>query len=439
MAADDDKASPSPTASAGSTANKGVLGVAFLTLFLDLLGFGLLIPSQTFIAESLGAHPWQVTLLGTAYSGMQFLFAPFWGRLSDRVGRRPIVLISIAVGAVGFLIYGFATSLVVLYLSRALAGFGNANLGTVQAVVADVTTGKDRAKGMGIIGAAFGLGFLFGPFIGGLMVSTFHLGQQSPAFAAAIFACINWVSAFFLLKETHPNKGASSGTTRDNFAVFSPAALRHAARHVNVSALFTLALVYSLGFSLMEQILNLYVEHSFLPANVIGTKEGWELATGMSTKVMITVGLTAVVVQGGLIGQLRKRMSEKLMIIAGTATIAVSFVGLSLVGGLGQQGWLLMFPVIIVLSVGSGILSPSQSSLLSRSVPGAEQGAILGMGQSMASLGRVLGPAMAGILFQIFHGLPFVVGAVLIGVGTLVATGLKQPASDDAPAMAMSH
>ena len=430
--------SPPTQAAAAPWGQRRALGVAFLTLFLDLLGFGLLIPSQSFIAEGFGATAWKVTLLGTAYSGMQFLFAPLWGRLSDRIGRRPVVLVSIAVGACGFLIFGFATSLAMLYFSRALAGFGNANLGTVQAIVADVTPGKDRAKGMGIIGAAFGMGFLFGPIIGGVLVAGFGLSPMAPAFCAAGLGALNWVLAFFLLEETNPNRGtAAKKPARNNFALFSPKALAHAARNVNVGPLFALAFVYSVGFSLMEQILNLYIEHSFLPGDNIGTPEGIQAATAMATKVMVTVGITAVIVQGGLIGRLRKKMSERTMIVAGTAIVAVSFVLLAGVGGLGSTGFLLTFPIVVLLSFGSGILSPSQSSMLSRSVSDAEQGTVLGLGQSMASLGRVLGPALAGLLFEAFHALPFLVGAVLIMCGCLVALRLREPANE--PGVLATH
>ena len=147
----------------GKGKSKRPLLVALFTLFLDLLGFGIIIPIQPFFAESFGATATLVTLLGASYSLMQFLFSPFWGRLSDRMGRRPIILFSVAVSAIGHFIFATATGLVTLFLARALAGFGNANLGTAQAIIADTTSGADRAKGMGLIGAAFGVG------IGGAM------------------------------------------------------------------------------------------------------------------------------------------------------------------------------------------------------------------------------------------------------------------------------
>jgi MFS transporter, DHA1 family, tetracycline resistance protein len=399
----------------------GALGVVFVTLFLDLLGFGIIIPIQPFYAESFGATPTLVTLIGASYSLMQFLFAPMWGRLSDRIGRRPVVLISIAIGAIGFLVFGFAASLWMLFLARMVAGFGNANLGTVQAIVADVTTARDRAKGMGLIGAAFGLGFVFGPVIGGLSGSAW--GPSAPAFIAAGLGGLNWIFAFLRLPETRRPGGRPSM----HHGFLGLRALTHARAHVNVPALLTIMFVFTFGFSLMESALALFVEHNFVPRDIFGTHEGHRLATRLTTWVLLVVGITAVIVQGGLIGPLRKRFSEKGMIFTGALLIAASFVAIALVPGLGG-GYGAMFPIVVVLSFGSGIFSPSQSSLLSRSVGGDEQGAMLGVGQSMSALGRIFGPALSGALFELGTGTPFLVGAVLIGLGAAVATSLRQPA-----------
>ncbi|MEI6397812.1 MAG: MFS transporter, partial [Pseudomonadota bacterium] len=173
--------------------------IAFFTIFLDLLGFGIVIPVNSFYVQSLGASPAVIAWLSASYSLMQFLFAPFWGRLSDKIGRRPVILISVAASCAGHMIFGLSSTLFTVFAARLLAGFGNANLGTAQAIISDVTTPENRAKGMGLIGAAFGLGFLLGPAIGGFAG---QYSPQAPAIVAGCLAFINFMLAYFLLPET---------------------------------------------------------------------------------------------------------------------------------------------------------------------------------------------------------------------------------------------
>ena len=397
---------------------KRALSVAFVTLFLDLLGFGIIIPIQPFYAESFGASPTVVTLLGASYSLMQFLFAPMWGRLSDRIGRRPVVLVSVAFGGVGFLVFGLAGSLAMLFVARMIAGFGNANLGTVQALVADVTPGRDRAKAMGLVGAAFGMGFVFGPVIGGLVGSAF--GPAAPAFVSAAFAAINWLLAFALLPETR-RVGVAAGAAHGFLGL---RALGQARAFANVPRLLAVIFVFTIGFSLMETALALFVEHEYGDAGLLGTSAGHRQATQLTTWVLLVVGVTAVIVQGGLIGPLRRRLGEKTLIVAGAAACAVAFVGIAL-----SPSYAFMFAPIVLLSIGSGVFSPSQSSLLSRSVNAEQQGVMLGLSQSMSALGRILGPAASGLLFERAHGAPFLVGATLLGAGAAVALGLRSAES----------
>ena len=211
---------------------KKILLLVFLTVFLDLVGFGIIIPIQPFYAEKLGASATTVTLLGASFSLMQFVFGSFWGRLSDRIGRRPVMLLSIACSSLGYLIFGFAESLTVLFLARMLAGFGSANIGTAQAIIADSTPPESRAKGMGLIGAAFGLGFILGPALGGFF-SQFAL--SFPAFVASGLGAFNFVFALTSLPETCPQKtGVSTEKREVHRPGFSWSALKHAARHPNV-------------------------------------------------------------------------------------------------------------------------------------------------------------------------------------------------------------
>ncbi len=405
-----------------------VLGVVFMTFFLDLLGFGIILPVLPFYAESFGASPALVTLLGASYSLMQFVFAPLWGRLSDRIGRRPIILISIAFACVGWLVLGFAQAFWMVVASRLVTGFGNANLGTAQAIVADVTTGKDRAKGMGLIGAGFGLGFLFGPIIGGVFGARY--GPEVPAFIAAGMSVLNWIAAFFLLPESHPPERRAQPVAYENEgprrSILPIQAMREALAMPSVAPLLIMGLVFSTGFSLMEAAYALYVERQFVPADLFGTEEGHKLAAHLTMLALATVGVTAVIVQGGLMRRLRDVATEKTLLLVGSLAIAVGFVGTAAVPFFSWPFSILLVWNVVV-AAGSGVFSPSSTSLLSQSAPHDRQGAILGVGQSMASLGRIFGPTMAGTLLEVHRSLPFGLGAVLMLIAAVLILRVRQP------------
>lgn len=416
---------PSPPAS------RRVLLIAFMTVCLDLLGFGIIIPIQPFYAESYGASPTMVTWLGASYSLMQFLFAPLWGRLSDRVGRRPVILISILFGVTGYVLFGLAGSLPMLFAARMLSGFGNANIATVQAVIADSTSGADRAKGMGIIGAAFGLGFIFGPALGGFLG---QWGLAVPAFGAAALGALNWLLALWLLPETR-KKDAGDGEHQQQLkARMAPwRALAQLKGRVNVGRLVVVLLVVTTGFALMEQALGLFIERLWVPEAMTATDpalktEALRRAAAMTSWLLVVIGVTATIVQGGLIGRLSRKFGEKRLIQAGLAIIVV---GLCLIPVAGMAGsYALLFPSGILLAAGTGISTPSLNSLLSRSVQEDQQGVALGVGQSSSALGRVFGPAASGYLFEQTVNAPFWLGALLVGLALLVALGLRQIRED---------
>jgi MFS family permease len=404
--------------------SRRTLGIVFFTVFLDLLGFGIIIPIQPFYASAFGADPWVVTLLGTTYSLMQFLFSPVWGRLSDRVGRRPVMLVSVASSAVGFTIFGFAESLWMLFLARAISGFGNANLGTAQAIIADSTTAENRARGMGLIGAAFGLGFIAGPALGGL--AGVQLGPAAPAFIAAGLAAVNWILALWFLPETHPTRARDAsaspgprelaqGQPGPRFGI-SLAQLRRISGYEGVFSILLVYFVFSFGFSLMEQTIGLYIGevwvgrvHGSSPAEV---EEQIRQSARLTTYVLLLVGVAATVVQGMLIGRLARVFGERRLLATGTLVVAAGFVGITAAGMSGSYPSMLLAGVVIAF--GSGLCSPSMSSLLSRAVNPMEQGAALGLGQSLGALGRVGGPAISGALLQAYSPLPFWVGAALM-------------------------
>lgn len=405
------------TQTTASKTSKATLGIVFLTVFLDLLGFGLIIPVQSYYAESFGARPALITLIGASYSAMQFIFMPFWGRLSDRIGRRPVVLISVAISSLGFLLFGLADQLWILFAARMLAGFGNANIGAAQAIIADSTGPQDRAKGMGLIGMAFGLGFVIGPAVGGALG---QFGLAVPAFAAAGLAAANWVSAWFLLPETRRmgEPGAYSGRKQAREAILS---------RPTIKRLMLISLVITTGFALMEQVLALFVEHVWVPEALVPatSASGHKRAAMLTTWVLLSVGLTMAVVQGGLIGRLARRYGESTLVKVGSALIVIGLITQPLAGDI--QSFPLLVITAMVLALGSGMTTPSVTGLLSRSVGPDQQGAALGLGQSASALGRVLGPAVAGVLFELGPRWPFWTGAGLVAIGFVVALGLRQP------------
>lgn len=401
-----------------------VLSIVFFTVFLDLVGFGILIPIQPFLAESLGAKPAIVTLLGAAYSGMQFLFAPFWGRLSDKIGRRPVMLTSIALGALGYALFGFSTTLTWLFAARMLSGFGNANIGAAQAIIADATSPQERAKGMGLIGAAFGLGFIFGPAIGGFF-SQYSLA--TPAYIAAGLGLVNWVLAYSWLPETLV-RGARPASERSRALVgFSLTDLKHAAKMPHVKHMLSIFFVVTAGFSLMEQVLGLFIERNWTSSllSLPGlSSEGAKQAARLTTYMLIVIGFTASIVQGGLIGKLAKRFGEKHLLVTGPLLSAVSFLVIVAAGEAENFSW--MYAAAVLMAVGTGLTNPSQTSLLSQLVDETERGTVLGLGQSLAALGRFVGPGVAGWLFEQSTSRPFYVGAALMSVGAITASRLPR-------------
>lgn len=422
-----------PLAPVDATSKRRILAVAFVTMFLDLLGFGLIIPIQPFYAEGFGASPAIVTLLGASYSLMQFIFVPFWGRLSDRIGRRPVILSSVLVGGVGYLLFGLAGSLPMLFAARFISGFGNANIATVQALIADTTTGEERTRGMGMVGAAFGLGFVVGPAVGGILV---RWGLAAPAFAAAAFAVINLALAFFLLPET--NRYRRQKGEEKKVAMSPLAVLKVAAPLPNVLTITALMLMWTTGFSLFEQSLSMFIEHTWvmIPADALAAaqalgadavdalrQEYLTKAAGHAAAVLVAIGATAAVTQGLLIGRLSKRFGERALVRVGLPIIAVGMMAVVLVGRSGT--FPLLFPSAMLLAIGTGLCSPSLMSLLSQASPPNIQGSILGVGQSAGSLGRVVGPALSGLLFEQSIELPAKVGGAILICAFLVSLRLK--------------
>ncbi len=362
--------------------------VVFLTVVLDLVGFGIVIPLLTFYAESFDASPVQVTALMACYSLAQFLVAPLWGQLSDRIGRRPVLLVSIALTAVMLAGFASAKALWMLFLFRTLHGAMTANISTAQACMADLTTPENRAKGMGLIGAAFGVGFTLGPFIGG------ELGKTSlslPLWVAAGLSAINFLLALMWLPETrHP---ASIRSERS----ISPVALWQALSTPTVGLCILLTFVQVFSFAMMESTFTLFAEHSHgMRPEDIGRLFGF-------------VGIVSIVVQGGLIGRLVKRFGERRLVPAGLALISIGVALLPFA----PRGAALM-TAFGVMAVGQSLVTPSLQALISRSALASEQGSVLGSTQSFSALARATGPTLGGPLYAFVPAAPFMTAAVLL-------------------------
>ena len=351
------------------------LAIIFVTVFIDLLGFGLIIPLLPFYAESFGASALAIGLLNTSFSLMQFLFSPIWGRWSDRVGRKPIILLGLFGSGASYVTLALANSLALLFVARIIGGIAGANIPAAQAYIADITTPEDRARGMGLVGAAFGLGFIFGPAIGGLLS---RVSPETPMWCAGALCFANFVAAWFLLPESR----AASATTR---TLGRLEAFRHAMTKPTLLLILSLYFLVTMAFAGFESTFALFMEARF----------GY---TAASIGFLFTfIGVIIAVIQGVLIGKAVDRVGERRIIPAAIASISLS-IGLlpfvwnvpTLLGALG------------LLAMGMGFNNPSLSSMVSKLSDEDDQGGTLGLASSLASLGRVVGPAWGGYMYDAF-------------------------------------
>lgn len=395
------------------------LFVIFFTVFLDLLGFGLVIPLLPFFATVLGASGFQVGIVMTAYSGMQFLFAPIWGRISDRIGRRPVLLVSIAGNVLAMLLFAASTNLVVFFLARAFAGMANANIGTAQAYIADVTGPNERAKGMGLLGAAFGLGFVLGPAVGGVLA---HFSYALPALVAAGLSAINWILAYFNLPESLPPEARERAKLRRGSRL---EAFKGSLSHPFLPYLFLLFFLTTVSFAQVETTFALFTRLRF---GFDALENGYLFGF---------IGIVLAAVQGGLVQPLRKRMGEAAMLLVGTIGLTA---GLLLLPAFHSTAGLIF--ACALLAVGNGLSSPALSSLVSKQAPAHAQGQILGVNQSMSSLARVIGPLLGGFAFEFGSSdgtAPFFLAAAILLFAILVSLRIflrREEAEDAATAEA---
>jgi MFS family permease len=392
------------------------LFVLFLTVFIDLVGFGIVIPILPLYAEHFHASPIAIGWLTGIYSGMQIIFTPILGKLSDRFGRRPVLLVSIVGTAAGFALMGMAQSLTLLFAGRILAGITGGNISIPQAYIADVTAPDKRSRAMGMIGAAFGLGFTFGPLIGGLMS---RISYSAPFFFSAGLAVINAALVYLILPESLPRERRVRPHEKASIVEI----FRHG-RGAMFGIVIATYFFLIVGFSIMTTLFALFTEKRFgYDAQANGYLFGF-------------VGVVSVIVQGGLIGRLIKRFGEVALARAGMILTALSLALLPMSGNL---TFLLL--ISAGLSAGSGFASPPLSGLASQMIESSWQGRALGLMQSAGSAARLLGPLLGGWLLTFdlrkpvsqYGYTPFLVGALLCFIGALFAFGFKKPPEDRSP------
>jgi MFS family permease len=396
---------------------KASLGTLFLTVFLDLLGFGLVIPFLPGVARHLGASNFVATLPAAAYSLMQFLFIPIWGRLSDRVGRRPLLLWSVAATAAGMTLLGLADSLVMIFVARIWSGIATANIAVAQAYIADVTPPEGRSRGMGIIGIAFGLGFIIGPFVGGELGQIVVLGRPGAlaAFVAGGLSLVNLVLAAVTLPESLPAEARGRSLRRASPLDMSK--LRAALALPGVGQAMAINFLMIFWFAGMEQTFRLF------------TADAFGMSDRGTGRILGLVGVISATVQGGLIGRLSRRFGEAPLVRTGMVCQAAAFALLGACPRLGPLALTALFASAGLIALGNGLVTPSLPAYVSKRAGAGTQGVTLGSLQSASALARVLGPAAGGLLYQTLSpSAPYYLGAVGMLVAGIVATRLDAPA-----------
>jgi multidrug resistance protein len=382
------------------------LTTIFVTVLLDLIGFGMILPVLPFYGQEFHATAFQIGLLFSSYSLAQLVFAPLLGRLSDRTGRRPVLLVSIVGSVAAYLLFAAADSFLVLLLARTLSGIAASNYAIAQAYVADVSSREDRSRAMGLIGAAFGIGFVLGPALGGILA---HLGgHRLIPLTAAVLSAVNLVFALAWLPESLSAelKGRSRQGSWLDFAD-----LKTAWGYAPLRGLMLLYFLVLFCFSMMEATLALFCQDRF------------GFAAPQTAWLFVYVGVLLVVVQGGLLGRLVRRFGERRLILAGIALMAAGLALMPVGSALA-----LMLVSLALLAVGQGMNQPSTLGLLSRMTDDSSQGSTIGLSRSFGALARALGPAVGTWIFgKAGPGWPFwTAGGLMLVALALAASVLRE-------------
>lgn len=379
--------------------------VLFFTVFLDLLGFGMVIPILPLYAETMHASNIETGILLAIYSVMQLFFSPILGRLSDRAGRRPVLLISICGSCISQFGFAFAPSFWWLVVARGFAGVCGANVTAAQAYIADVTDEKSRAAGMGMLGAAFGLGFVFGPAVGGALSTR---SATMPFLVGGALAAANFVSALFILREPR------SAADRTQARTLTWEGLARTVTTPRLLVLMVLFFTVTFGFANLEGTFSLYLKRRFL----FERREIW--------LTFAYIGVLMILVQGVLVRRFAPRFGERSLIVSGTLLMALGFLLLWY-----AQDQAFLFAGVTVTAIGNGLNTPSLSSLISRAATGNDQGGVLGVSQSCGALARVAGPLIGTAMLGFGVAAPYVTGGIAMAAACLFAfAAVRQPRSE---------
>jgi multidrug resistance protein len=395
---------------------KPSLFVIFLTVFVDLIGFGIVLPLLPIYSRNFEAQGVTIGLIMAAYSAMQFVFAPIWGRLSDRVGRRPVLLVSTAVASVSYAVFALGSNqqgtagLLILVGSRLVAGLCGANITVAQAYIADISPPEQRSKRMGLIGMAFGLGFVFGPALGSMSIKLF--GVSGPGWVAAALCAANFFLTLAILGESW-KAGATPAAARPHFAQWA-----HTFSQPKLALLISIFFLATFCFTCFELTLGLLISENFR----LDTARLQDAR--ISGYLFAYCGIVGAFVQGGAIGKLVKKFGEPKLIALSLVIFSVSLAPLPFIKGetplswgvlLRPEGhpWLVLLLFLGMLSIGSSLTRPPVFGLISVLTPAHEQGATLGVAQSAGSLARIIGPIAAGAFYQLRPSTPYMVCAAI--------------------------
>ncbi len=401
------------------------LFILLLTVLLDLIGFGIVLPLLPTYAKDLGANPFMIGLIAAIFSIMQFIFSPLWGKLSDKIGRRPVMLISIFITAVSYLVFAQAATLPLLIFARGLSGIGSANIAAAQAYITDVTDSKSRSGAMGMIGAAFGIGFIIGPLVGGVLKHNY--GIQTVGYVSSALITLDFILAIFLLPESNKNaqkiafgflkkKLANNEPRRSVFLFLGQKTKEYGEGLTLVFSSRPLALLMIANYIYTFAIVNTQI------ASILLWKEYFMATDEQIGYLFAYVGVWSVVVQGGLIRTLIKQLGEHKLFLWGHifTFVGVFFVPFAPKSELFTVGLFILF----FFAVGTSLVAPINLSMISLYSYKQQQGQILGLSQSVNSFARIMGPFFGSILYGMNFHAPYIVAGMLTVAGALIALSL---------------